>query len=259
MNFHSVNNQHLETYRCSLKKKLNYLMSESQTKNNFILNEKKYKTEILNKLREKLLNIQDSNDDNNDNVVSRTITTDKDNDDKVLFGSNTYISEINEKDDSKNDDHIERKQSNGDDNDNSEDNKHDNTDKQTNFNDDNDENTDSDIDSEENIENDNIEDNDESLADDSEDTIRLNDENQNENQDTSLEQSINNENDIRDLATDTTIEVLQLIKDLRDKTKKENPQKAELIRKIYDYILKIKDKVAEEIIQSQEEKENEAS
>lgn len=57
-----------------------------------------------------------------------------------------------------------------------------------------------------------------------------------------------NQEDLEDLANDTMLDVLQHIKDLREKMKKENPEKAKFIRKIYDYLVKGKDKIATDII-----------
>jgi len=59
--------------------------------------------------------------------------------------------------------------------------------------------------------------------------------------------------DLNDLATDTIAEVLNSIKELRDQVKKENPKKAALVRRIYDHLLKGKDKITAEILKSHEE------
>lgn len=59
--------------------------------------------------------------------------------------------------------------------------------------------------------------------------------------------------DLNDLATDTIAEVLNSIKELRDTVKKENPKKAALVRRIYDHLLKGKDKITAEILKSHEE------
>lgn len=63
--------------------------------------------------------------------------------------------------------------------------------------------------------------------------------------------------DLNDLATDTLAEVLMTIKELRDNVKKEDPKKAALIRRIYDHLLRGKDKITAEILKSHnEEKES---
>jgi len=59
--------------------------------------------------------------------------------------------------------------------------------------------------------------------------------------------------DLNDLATDTIAEVLNSVKELRDQVKKENPKKAALVRRIYDHLLKGKDKITAEILKSHEE------
>jgi hypothetical protein len=61
--------------------------------------------------------------------------------------------------------------------------------------------------------------------------------------------------DLGDMATDTIMDILGSIKELRDKVKKEDPKKAALIRRIYDHLLKGKEKITAEILKSaQEEK-----
>lgn len=62
-----------------------------------------------------------------------------------------------------------------------------------------------------------------------------------------------NEEDLMDLATDTVSEVLLHLKDLRDKFKQENPKKAQLIRALYNYIEKGKEKIAKEMMKAEEE------
>ncbi len=59
--------------------------------------------------------------------------------------------------------------------------------------------------------------------------------------------------DLNDLATDTIAEVLNSVKELRDQVKKENPKKAALVRRIYDHLLKGKEKITAEILKSHEE------
>lgn len=62
-----------------------------------------------------------------------------------------------------------------------------------------------------------------------------------------------NEEELGDLATDTVHEVLLYLKDLRDKFKEEDPKKAQLVRKMYDHILKGKEKIVAEMIKAEEE------
>jgi hypothetical protein len=59
--------------------------------------------------------------------------------------------------------------------------------------------------------------------------------------------------DLNDLATDTIAEVLNSVKELRDQVKKENPKKAALVRRIYDHLLKGKEKITAEILKSHED------
>ena len=59
--------------------------------------------------------------------------------------------------------------------------------------------------------------------------------------------------DLGDMATDTIMDILGSIKELRDKVKKEDPKKAALIRRIYDHLLKGKEKITAEILKSHEE------
>lgn len=59
--------------------------------------------------------------------------------------------------------------------------------------------------------------------------------------------------DLGDMATDTIMDILNSIKELRDKVKKENPKKAALIRRIYDHLLKGKEKITSEIMKAAEE------
>jgi len=59
--------------------------------------------------------------------------------------------------------------------------------------------------------------------------------------------------DLGDMATDTIMDILGSIKDLRDKVKKEDPKKAALIRRIYDHLLKGKEKITAEILKAAEE------
>ena len=59
--------------------------------------------------------------------------------------------------------------------------------------------------------------------------------------------------DLNDLATDTIAEVLNSVKELRDQVKKENPKKAALVRRIYDHLLKGKEKITAEILKAAEE------
>jgi hypothetical protein len=59
--------------------------------------------------------------------------------------------------------------------------------------------------------------------------------------------------DLGDMATDTIMDILVSIKELRDKVKKEDPKKAALIRRIYDHLLKGKEKITAEILKSAEE------
>jgi hypothetical protein len=61
----------------------------------------------------------------------------------------------------------------------------------------------------------------------------------------------NSEEDLLDLATDTVHEVLLYLKGLRDKFKEQSPQKAQLVRKLYDYILKGKEKIANEMLKDE--------
>jgi hypothetical protein len=61
------------------------------------------------------------------------------------------------------------------------------------------------------------------------------------------------EEELGDLATDTVHEVLLYLKDLRDKFKQEDPKKAQLVRKMYDHILKGKEKIVAEMIKAEEE------
>ena len=59
--------------------------------------------------------------------------------------------------------------------------------------------------------------------------------------------------DLGDMATDTIMDILGSIKELRDKVKKEDPKKAALIRRIYDHLLKGKEKITAEILKAAEE------
>jgi molybdopterin converting factor small subunit len=59
--------------------------------------------------------------------------------------------------------------------------------------------------------------------------------------------------DLGDMATDTIMDILNSIKELRDKVKKEDPKKAALIRRIYDHLLKGKEKITAEIMKAAEE------
>ncbi len=59
--------------------------------------------------------------------------------------------------------------------------------------------------------------------------------------------------DLGDMATDTIMDILNSIKELRDKVKKEDPKKAALIRRIYDHLLKGKEKITAEILKAAEE------
>jgi hypothetical protein len=59
--------------------------------------------------------------------------------------------------------------------------------------------------------------------------------------------------DLGDMATDTIMDILNSIKELRDKVKKEDPKKAALIRRIYDHLLKGKEKITADILKSAEE------
>lgn len=59
--------------------------------------------------------------------------------------------------------------------------------------------------------------------------------------------------DLGDMATDTIMDILVSIKELRDKVKKEDPKKAALIRRIYDHLLKGKEKITAEILKAAEE------
>ena len=62
--------------------------------------------------------------------------------------------------------------------------------------------------------------------------------------------------DLGDMATDTIMDILGSIKELRDKVKKEDPKKAALIRRVYDHLLKGKEKITAEILKSHEEEKN---
>lgn len=64
--------------------------------------------------------------------------------------------------------------------------------------------------------------------------------------------------DLNDLATDTIAEVLNSVKELRDQVKKENPKKAALVRRIYDHLLKGKEKITAEILKSHEDEKVQA-
>jgi hypothetical protein len=59
--------------------------------------------------------------------------------------------------------------------------------------------------------------------------------------------------DLGDMATDTIMDILNSIKELRDKVKKEDPKRAALIRRIYDHLLKGKEKITAEILKAAEE------
>jgi hypothetical protein len=59
--------------------------------------------------------------------------------------------------------------------------------------------------------------------------------------------------DLGDMATDTIMDILNSIKELRDKVKKEDPKKAALIRRIYDHLLKGKEKITAEILKAAQE------
>lgn len=61
--------------------------------------------------------------------------------------------------------------------------------------------------------------------------------------------------DLGDMATDTIMDILVSIKQLRDKVKKEDPKKAALIRRIYDHLLKGKEKITAEILKSHDEEQ----
>ena len=65
--------------------------------------------------------------------------------------------------------------------------------------------------------------------------------------------------DLADMATDTIMDILNSIKELRDEVKKEDPKKAALIRRIYDHLLKGKEKITSEILKSAEEEKNGSS
>ncbi|MCS7317842.1 MAG: hypothetical protein NZZ41_06020 [Candidatus Dojkabacteria bacterium] len=171
-----MNDEYLiKKYRKSLKEKL--FESDSLGIGRLSIKKednKKYKTEILNKIKEKLLN-----NNKNEDIIERTVE----------------IDEINEKNDNKDDDKdllLGKKEE------------------------------------EENL-----------LQQDD------NDYNQ-------KEESFQDEEEIQDIVNDTLLEVLQNIKDLREKIKQDDLQKAKIVRKIYDYILKGKDKIILDISKSLE-------
>jgi hypothetical protein len=56
-----------------------------------------------------------------------------------------------------------------------------------------------------------------------------------------------------DLVADTILEILTSFKQIRDSYVDEDPDKAEIVRKVYDYLFKAKDKIANEINKSQQE------
>jgi len=64
---------------------------------------------------------------------------------------------------------------------------------------------------------------------------------------------ISKEEELQDMASDLVAEVLLQLKDLRDQYKQESPEKAQLVRKLYDYILKGKDKIASELIKAEQD------
>jgi hypothetical protein len=50
-----------------------------------------------------------------------------------------------------------------------------------------------------------------------------------------------------DVVSDTILEILTKFKEIRDTYVEQDPQKADIVRKVYDYLFKAKDKIANEI------------
>ena len=58
---------------------------------------------------------------------------------------------------------------------------------------------------------------------------------------------INPDRNMDDLVADTVLEILTHFKDIRDEYVAQDPDKAAIVRKVYDYLFKAKDKIAGEI------------
>ncbi len=61
------------------------------------------------------------------------------------------------------------------------------------------------------------------------------------------------ERNMDDLVADTILEILTSFKEIRDGYVAEDPDKADIVRKIYDYLFKAKDKIANEITKANQE------
>lgn len=63
----------------------------------------------------------------------------------------------------------------------------------------------------------------------------------------------NAERNMDDLVADTILEILTSFKEIRDGYVSEDPDKADIVRKVYDYLFKAKDKIANEINKANQE------